>query len=78
MIRPEQGSFSPDHARYVLTLGFSPAQKARYLELAEKSNEGMLSEQEAGELREFVLVNEILMLLQSKARLSLKQHNPAA
>jgi hypothetical protein len=37
-----------------------------------------LSEQEEAELDEFLAANALLTILQSKARVSLKKHNPAA
>jgi hypothetical protein len=78
VIQPEHGDFSAEHARYILSLTFSSKQLARYETLAEKANEGTLSEEESGEIDEFISANALLMILQSKARLSLKQHNSAA
>jgi hypothetical protein len=40
--------------------------------------EGTLSSHEDAELNEFLAANALLTILQSKARLSLKKHNPAA
>jgi len=37
LIEPQRGDFSPDHARYVLSLDFSGTQHARYAELAERA-----------------------------------------
>jgi hypothetical protein len=68
----------PDHARYILSLDFSPEEHARYAELSAKAQSGTLTEQEQGELDEFLTANALLMILQSKARVSLKQHTPAA
>jgi hypothetical protein len=78
IIEPRQGGFSSEHARYVLSLDFSPEEQARYAELAAKSGHGTLSKSEEAELGEFVATNALLTLLQSKARISLKRHNPAA
>jgi hypothetical protein len=78
IIEPQVGGFSAEHARYVLSLDFSSEEQARYAELAEKVQGGGLSEQEEAELDEFVAANAWLTILQSKARISLKKHNPAA
>ncbi len=78
IIDPQQGSFSTEHARYVLSLDFSPSQHARYTELSSKAQEGSLTEDEQAELDDFLNVNALLTILQSKARVSLKKHNPAA
>jgi hypothetical protein len=78
MIQPESGGLSPEHARYVLSLGFSEAERERYLDLAEKAQDGTLSTEEAAELDGFVTVNGLLMLMQSKARRSLAHPSSAA
>jgi hypothetical protein len=78
IIEPQRGGFSNEHARYVLSLDFSAEEQARYADLARKVQDGHLTEQEEAELNEFVAANAILTILQSKARISLKKHNPAA
>lgn len=78
IIEPQRGGFSNEHARYVLSLDFSAEEQARYGELAHKVQDGNLTEQEEAELNEFVAANALLAILQSKARISLKKHNPAA
>ena len=78
IIEPHRGGFSSEHARYVLSLDFSVEEQARYAELARKVQDGVLTGQEEAELNEFVTANALLTILQSKARISLKKHNPAA
>jgi hypothetical protein len=78
IIKPNKGSFSNEHARYVLSLDFSAREEARYAKLANKAQDGVLTEKEEAELNEFVTANAILTILQSKARMSLKKRNPAA
>jgi hypothetical protein len=78
LIEPEEGSFSPELARYVLSLGFSEKQQARCQTLSRKARSGKLSEEEAGELDEFIEANSLLIVLKSKARRSLKRRSPAA
>jgi hypothetical protein len=78
IIEPWQGGFLPEHAKYILSLDFPPDEHARYAQLAAKAQEGTLTAAERGDLEEFLSVNAMLMVLQSKARVSLKQHNSAA
>lgn len=78
IIEPQRGSFSSEHARYVLSLDFPAAEQARYAELARKVQDAGLTAQEEAELDEFLAANALLTILQSKARLSLKKHNQAA
>ncbi len=37
IIEPQRGGFSPEHARYVLSLDFSPEEHAVYAALSEKA-----------------------------------------
>jgi hypothetical protein len=78
VIQPQHGGFSPEHARYVLSLDFSSDQRSKYSELSAKAQSGKLSPREQSYLDEFLAANALLMILQSKARVSLKQHNSAA
>lgn len=78
IIEPQQGGFSSEHARYVLSLDFSAEEQDRYVALARKAQDGALTEQEDAELNEYLAANAFLTILQSKARVSLKKHNPAA
>ncbi|HZL38364.1 MAG TPA: hypothetical protein VFC78_23830 [Tepidisphaeraceae bacterium] len=72
VIKPREGDFSEEHARYVLSLHFSPEDLARYELLAAKAQEGDLTDAEAAELDEFLEVNTLLIVLKSKARISLR------
>ena len=78
VIAPERPTLAPELARYVLTLDFPPADQARYAQLAERAQQGTLSEPEQVELDEYLNVNDFLTVVQSKARTSLKNHNSAA
>lgn len=77
LLKPHEGGFSEELARYVLSIGFTDAQKKRYAELADKVDRGGMSIDEQRELESFVCANELLMMLHSKARLSLRRQ-PAA
>ena len=78
MIDPGHGNFTPDVAKYFLSFDFSPEQHARYEALSGRVAQGTLSEAEARELDELIAANALLTVLQSKARLSIRQQTPAA
>ena len=78
VINPQKGGMSPELAKQVLAMDFSAEDHARYESLAYKAQEGTLTAEERSELDEFVNVNDLLTLLQAKARISLRQHNSAA
>ena len=77
LILPDDPDLAPEVAKYFLTIGFTEAEQERYQALASKEQRE-LSSDERSELEEFVHANTVLMLLQSKARLSLKRRQPAA
>jgi hypothetical protein len=77
LFKPREGGFSEELARFILSMQFTEAQKARYGELADKVDQGGMSIEDQRELESYVCANEMLMMLQSKARLSLR-HQPAA
>ena len=72
-IQPENNGLSPDAARSLLAIQFSQADRARMLELAAKSNEGLLSAAEREEFEGYVKVGDVLSLLHLKAKRSLKK-----
>ena len=78
VIDSQKGNLAPELARYILSLDFPPAARARYTELAYKVQEGALSPQEKSELESFIAVNAFLSVVQSKARVSLRNNKPAA
>lgn len=77
ILAPETGDLPPEVARYFLSLSLTDAQKRRYQELAAKEH-AERSTQEQSELTYLVYANQMLMLLQAKARRSLAERQPAA
>lgn len=75
---PEGGGMSPALASQVLSWHLPAADHARYSELSEKAREGTLDPKERAELENYLNANDILTILKSKARISLRQHSPAA
>jgi hypothetical protein len=71
-------TLSVNAAKALLELSYPEADHARIAELSAKSNEGTLSGDERRELEGYVFVGDVISLLQSKARLSLKTHTSAA
>ncbi|HEY2585713.1 MAG TPA: hypothetical protein VGI81_08120 [Tepidisphaeraceae bacterium] len=77
ILTPEIGDLSPELARFFLSLSLTETQKQRYRDLAAKDQLD-LSPAEQSELNELVQTNQMLMLLQAKARRSLAERQPAA
>lgn len=77
MIEPEKADMPPEVARYVLALAFRPADLDRMDELAGKSRDGLLNEDESDELDDYLRVSDLLALMQSKARRSLRNAAPS-
>ena len=72
VFQPTNGSLPEPLARYLLSLDFSDDDKTRYEELSYKSQESSLTPSEAEELDDLLTTNDVLTILQSKARASLK------
>ena len=70
-MEPEKGKLSPETARAILKLGFGPDDQARMEILSRKAWEGTLRVDESTELENYLRVNDLLTILQSKARQSL-------
>src|SRR5260370_36035597 len=68
-----QGGLPSTLARHILKLGFSERDNARMHELAVKNHEARISPAEQEELDNYIKAGDLLALLQSKARKSLKK-----
>lgn len=73
IVKPDQATLTPELARALLSLDFDEADHQRVDQLSAKASEGTLTPLERAELEEYIRVNNELMLLHSKARLSLKR-----
>ena len=72
LIDPDRADLSPDAAQSLLDLEFS-AEDVQYMdELAEKARQGSLSRAEQVEIENYERVNNLLGILKSKARQSLR------
>jgi hypothetical protein len=68
-------SMPPELADYLVGLSFSGEDQARMHELAKRNEQGRLSDEELRELDGYILVGDVLALLQSQARKSLKSNS---
>jgi hypothetical protein len=72
-IQPEAGGLTKDAARCIMAIKLPDADRDRVNELAAKARAGARTDQERSELDDYERIASLLQLLQSKARLSLKQ-----
>lgn len=72
IIEPELATLTPERARTVLGWTFRREDRERVDVLSIKAQEGSLTTEERAELDEYLRVANLLALLKSKARLSLK------
>jgi hypothetical protein len=78
VIDPKHGDFPPELARQVLKFAFPPKDRARYVKLSYKAQDGKLSAKEQAELQDYLNVNDLLIILKGKAEVSLRDKSPAA
>ena len=69
----DQGDLAPDAARFFLHADFPPSDRARMDSLARKARQGILTVGEQEELEHYCHVGDLLALMQSKARMVVKQ-----
>ena len=77
LIDPEQGDLPIDAARFLVRLDFPQCDHVRMDELSSKAAEGALLPDEREELDEYLRVSDLLAVIQSKARRSLKRTSGA-
>lgn len=73
VIEPDEADFSPEVARAFLKWKFPLADEQRVDELSLKAQEQSLSPEERAELEDYIRVADLVTILQSKSRLSLKK-----
>lgn len=78
LIESSPNGLSPAAAQAVLELRFSESDHQRIQELAEKSNSGTLTAEEATEYDNYITAGDWLALWKAKARLMLRQKPSAA
>lgn len=78
LIGPGEGTFDRAAAEAILKLRFADEDNARVAELAERCSAGTLTGDDAREYDGYVAAADVLAMLQSKARVSIKQRTSAA
>lgn len=73
---PILGLFSVEQARRLVDYRGDESLQRRIEELAQKSNEGDLSDEEQAEYEGYVRANKFIAILQTKARRILNAHRP--
>ena len=72
LIQTTQEKLSRDAADYLLSLRFDDRDVSRMNELSELAREGSLAEADAAELDSYIHVSNLLAVMQSQARRSLR------
>lgn len=75
LLEPVGRCFTPDVARKIVELRADPGLQARIDELADKSTEGRLSEEERSQYETIVRAIDFIAVLQAKARAVLNRGN---
>lgn len=75
-LEPVSRCFTPDVAQEILKLSADPAMQERLDELADKSTDGTLSDEERVEYQTYVHAIDFISILQAQARQLLKLHDP--
>jgi uncharacterized protein YnzC (UPF0291/DUF896 family) len=73
LIRPDDGSLTPEAAAAWLAIRFEQGQLDRMHELAQKNQDGLLTPAEQAEMENYRSVGFLLDLIHSKARRSIKK-----
>jgi hypothetical protein len=74
VIDPQVGNLSPEAARSILRLQFHEIDLRRMSELSSLANEGGLSPDQEAEAEEYRRAADLLAILHSKARRSLREN----
>ncbi|MCX6855975.1 MAG: hypothetical protein NTV80_13835 [Verrucomicrobia bacterium] len=77
LVSPLSAGWQRGVAEAVISLRFSDEDQQRATLLAEKNREGSLTPEEKQEMEQFMLFGRFIDLMQSRARLSLKQSQAA-
>jgi len=73
LLEGRKDDISPEAARYLLSIEFGESDRARMEELAERSEAGVLTQQEEAEFDGYLHIGNLLAVMQSKARIALRQ-----
>ena len=73
LMQAQKDELSSEAAEFLLAIDFDQADRRRMQELAERSEAGALTVEEQSEFDGYLHVGNLLAVMQSKARLALKQ-----
>ena len=73
LMQAQKNELSPEAAEFLLTIDFGDADRRRMQELAERSEAGILTAEEQTEFDGYLHIGNLLAVMQSKARLTLKR-----
>jgi len=76
VLEPEKPMLSPDAARSILALDFTPEDREYMNALAAKARTGTLTRDEDETLENYLRVGDLLAIMQSKARRTLQDDSP--
>jgi len=74
VLDPMADCLTPEVAKRILSVSLEPKRQTRIDELAEKANEGTLSEEERREYADYVEAMDVVGILKATARLALSRH----
>jgi hypothetical protein len=75
VLDPLADCLTPEVAQRILAVSLEPKRQVRIDELAQKANEGLLSEDERREYAEYVEAMDVVGILKATARLALSRHS---
>jgi hypothetical protein len=73
LIRAQKDELSSDAAQFLLSIAFDDRDQQRMLELADRSEAGILTAEEQAEFDSYLHVGNFLAVMQSQARLAPKK-----
>jgi hypothetical protein len=73
LIRAQKDDLSSDAAEFLLSISFDERDQKRKLELADRSEAGILAAEEQAEFDSYLHIGNFLSVMQSKARLALRK-----
>jgi len=72
-MQAQKKDLSPDAAEFLLAVDFEESDRERMLQLAERSEAGILTVEEQTEFDGYLHVGNLLAVMRSRARLALKK-----
>ena len=73
LLEGRKDDIPPDAAKYLLSIEFGESDRVRMQELADRSEAGLLTEQEQAEFDSYLHIGNLLAVMQSKARIALRR-----